>query len=89
MQTLPLPGELLFGSLDAAMAGSLRSAIAKFNAALAEDVPQRGDLLIDVEWLAQSVGLDHWYDHRRQDQHPDAYREARPQFEPIIEKSHV
>ena len=64
VQTLPSPAELLFGSLDASVAGSLRSAVAKFNAALADVVPQDGDLLIDVEWLAQSVGLDHWYDHR-------------------------
>ncbi len=64
VQTLPSPAELLFGSLDAAVAGSLRAAIARFNAALAEDAPRRGDLLIDVDWLAQSIGLDHWYDHR-------------------------
>ena len=64
VQTLPSPAELLFGSLDAAVTGSLRSAIARFNAALADDVPKRGDLLIDIEWLAQSIGLDHWYDHR-------------------------
>ncbi len=64
VQTLPSPAELLFGSLDAGIAGSLRSAVARFNAALADDVPRRGDLLIDVDWLAQSIGLDHWYDHR-------------------------
>lgn len=64
VQTLPAPPELLFGSLDAALAGSLRSAIGRFNAALAEDAARQGDLLVDVEWLAQSVGLDHWYDDR-------------------------
>lgn len=64
VQTLPAPPELLLGSLDVGMAGSLRSAIARFNTSLASDVPKSGDLLVDVEWLAQSVGLDQWYDHR-------------------------
>jgi FkbH-like protein len=64
VQTLPAPPELLFGSLDAALGGSLRAAIAQFNAGIAADVPRAGDLLVDVEWLAQSVGLDHWYDDR-------------------------
>jgi FkbH-like protein len=64
VQTLPAPAELLFGSLDAAVAGSLRAAIGRFNAALAEDVPRSGDLLVDVEWLAHAVGLDRWYDDR-------------------------
>ena len=64
VQTLPSPAELLFGSLDTSVAGSLRSAIARFNRALAEDVSKQGDVLVDVEWLAQSVGLDQWYDDR-------------------------
>ncbi len=64
VQTLPAPPHLLFGSLDASLNGSLRAAISRFNAALTVDVPKQGDLLVDVEWLAQSVGLDHWYDDR-------------------------
>ena len=65
VQTLPAPAELLFGSLDSAIAGSLRSEIARFNAMLAEDAIAKGDLLVDVDWLAQSVGLTEWYDDRK------------------------
>ena len=64
VQTLPAPAELLFGSLDASVDGSLRAALRHFNSVLAEDVARNGDLLIDIEWLAQSIGLDHWYDDR-------------------------
>ena len=64
VQTLPNAPALLFGSLDAATAGTLRAAIAAINARLVRDVPERGDVLLDVDWLAQSVGLDQWYDER-------------------------
>jgi len=65
VQTLAAPPELLFGSLDAATPGTLRSAIAAFNARLIEDTPRGGDVIVDIDWLAQSVGLDAWYDDRQ------------------------
>ncbi len=64
VQTLPAPPELLFGSLDTGLSGTLRSSIARFNALLVPDVTARGDVVVDVEWLAQCVGLDTWYDDR-------------------------
>jgi len=64
VQTLPAPAELLLGSLDLGVAGTLRASIANFNALLVPDVAARGDVLVDIEWLAQSVGLEHWYDDR-------------------------
>ena len=64
VQTVPPPLTPQFGSLDAAQAGSLRHAVAGLNAALAADVARGGDVLIDIDWLAQSVGLDNWYDER-------------------------
>lgn len=64
VQTIPAPAELLFGSMDAAIAGSLRAAIARFNSELSADVTAAGDVLLDVEWLAHAVGLDHWHDDR-------------------------
>jgi FkbH-like protein len=64
VQTIPAPASLLFGSFDAATAGTLRGAIANLNARLQQDVPRDGDVLIDVEWLAQRVGLEEWYDER-------------------------
>jgi FkbH-like protein len=64
VQTLPAPPALLFGSFDAATPGTLRAAVSAVNAHLARDVPARGDILIDVDWLAQSIGLEEWYDDR-------------------------
>jgi FkbH-like protein len=64
VQTLPAPSTLLFGSFDAAIAGTLRATIATINTHLWQDVAARGDLLIDIDWLAQCVGLDVWYDDR-------------------------
>lgn len=64
VQSVPAPLLPLFGSLDATLAGSARAAVAAFNAGLARDLPASADLLIDVDSLAQSVGLDTWYDDR-------------------------
>jgi FkbH-like protein len=64
-QTLPPPPDLLFGSLDAATSGTLRRAIAEFNAHLTGDAAACGDQLIDLEWLAAFVGLDKWFDDRQ------------------------
>lgn len=65
VQTLPCPPELLFGSLDRATRGTLRAELAAFNAALARDATARGDLVVDVDWLAQSIGADEWFDDRQ------------------------
>lgn len=64
VQTLPAPAELILGSLDAATPGTLRATVQQFNAQLAQEVVAGGDLLLDVDWLAQSIGLDQWYDDR-------------------------
>ena len=64
VQTLPAPSNLLFGSLDVGVAGTLRASIAQFNALAASNVAAAGDVLVDIDWLAQSVGLDKWYDDR-------------------------
>lgn len=64
LQTIPAPRHLLFGSLDAAERGTLRASIAQYNARIAAARPPSGDLLVDVEWLAQMIGLDDWYDDR-------------------------
>jgi FkbH-like protein len=64
VQSLPAPTEVLFGSLDMAAAGTLRAATAAFNAHLVAECVRGGDILADVDWLAQRVGLDEWYDDR-------------------------
>jgi FkbH-like protein len=64
VQSVAAPLLPLFGSLDASLAGSARAAVASFNAGLARDLPASADLLIDIDALAQSVGLDTWYDDR-------------------------
>src|SRR4029453_16460895 len=38
VQPLPAPPELLFGSLDAGLAGTLRASVARFNSLLAPEV---------------------------------------------------
>jgi FkbH-like protein len=64
VQTLPAPPDLLLGSLDAGTAGTLRAEISRFNSLLIPDVAESGDVLVDVDWLAQCVGLPNWYDDR-------------------------
>ena len=64
VQSVPAPLMPLFGSLDATLAGSARAAIAQFNTAIAGDVSSRGDVLVDVDALAQAVGLGEWHDDR-------------------------
>lgn len=64
LQSVPVPLAPLFGSLDATLSGSSRAAIAEFNRALAGSVASSGDVLIDIDYLAQSIGLDNWHDDR-------------------------
>ena len=64
VQTVPAPLAPMFGSLDATLAGSARVAISQFNSRLANGVASSGDVLIDIDALAQAVGLDAWHDER-------------------------
>lgn len=65
VQTIPAPAELLFGSLDVATAGTLRGSLAVYNAELVRTAGERGNVLIDTEWLANCIGLDRWHDDRQ------------------------
>ena len=56
VQTIPTDVSPAFGSLDAALAGSLRSAVLAFNAALSRSAGERGDVLLDVDWLGAVGG---------------------------------
>jgi FkbH-like protein len=59
-QTFAPPVETLFGSLDRALPGTLRSLIDGINCALAESLLGSGDVLLDVAALAETVGLADW-----------------------------
>jgi FkbH-like protein len=61
-QTFAPPVETLFGSLDRALPGTLRSLIDGINRELAEFVLGSGDVLFDVAGLAETVGLADWHD---------------------------
>jgi FkbH-like protein len=65
VQTIPAPAELILGSLDAGTSGTLRSSVAHFNADLVRHAAELGEVVIDIEWLAQCIGLDQWYDDRQ------------------------
>jgi FkbH-like protein len=60
-QTFAPPVETLFGSLDRALPGTLRSLIDGINRELAEFVLGSGDVLLDVTGLAETVGLADWH----------------------------
>jgi FkbH-like protein len=60
-QTLAPPVETLFGSLDAALPGTLSNLIASINRELTEYVVRSGDVLLDVSNLAATVGLADWH----------------------------
>src|SRR5271170_2108078 len=61
-QSFAPPVETLFGSLDRALPGSIRSLIDGINRELAELVLRSGDVLLDVAGLAETVGLANWHD---------------------------
>jgi FkbH-like protein len=61
-QTFAPPPELLFGSLDRALPGTLRSLLDSINRELAEYVLSSGAVLLDVAGLAETVGLADWHD---------------------------
>ena len=61
-QTFASPAELLFGSLDRALPGTLKCLISEINRELATFVLNSGDVLLDVAGLAETVGLADWHD---------------------------
>ena len=61
-QTFAPPVEALFGSLDRALPGTLRSLIDGINRGLAKHTAESSDLLLDVAGLAETVGLADWHD---------------------------
>jgi FkbH-like protein len=61
-QTFAPPVELLFGSLDGPVPGTLRNLIATINTELATSALASGDVLLDVAALAETVGLAQWHD---------------------------
>jgi FkbH-like protein len=60
-QTFAPPAEALFGNLDRALPGTLRSLIDSINRELAASVLVSGDILLDVAGLAETVGLASWH----------------------------
>jgi FkbH-like protein len=60
-QTFAPPAETLFGSLDRALAGTLKNLIDDINRKLAEETRDSGDVLLDVAGLAETVGLADWH----------------------------
>jgi FkbH-like protein len=60
-QTFAPPVEPLFGSLDRALPGTLRNLIDCINRELAGFITGSGDVLLDVAWLAETVGLADWH----------------------------
>jgi len=65
LQTLPTPPVGLFGSFDACQPGSVRWMVQRFNALLASEGPQAGDVLFDLAATAELVGLSRWHDPGR------------------------
>jgi FkbH-like protein len=60
-QSFAPPAELLFGSLDRALPGTLRHMLDGINRELASALPGTGDVLLDVAALAETVGLADWH----------------------------
>lgn len=60
-QTFAPPPEPLFGSLDRALPGTMRSLIDNINRQVALSVGAWGDALFDVAALAETVGLADWH----------------------------
>jgi len=63
-QNFAPPVETLFGSLDRALPGTLRSLIDEINRELAGFVVSSGDVLLDIAGLAETVGLASWHNQQ-------------------------
>jgi FkbH-like protein len=61
VQTIASPPEQLFGSHDAGLPGTSRRFGERFNQMLAESLKGTPDLMLDIAWLAQTVGLATWH----------------------------
>ncbi len=61
VQNLAPPAEVIFGSLDRVVAGSLRGVIDEVNLAIAKSMAGTQDVLLDVAGLAETVGLAQWH----------------------------
>jgi FkbH-like protein len=61
-QTFAPPVETLFGSLDPALPGTLKSLLNMINREMAECVLASGNVLLDIAGLAETVGLADWHD---------------------------
>jgi FkbH-like protein len=64
LQTVPPPPAPLFGSYDAQIAGAPRAMAAAYNERLRKEVVRPGDVLVDVGYLASTLGLAKWHDAR-------------------------
>ena len=62
IQNLARPPEVLMGSFEAMLGGSLRSQIDAFNRALAANLVGTPDRLLDIAGLAETIGLGAWHD---------------------------
>ncbi len=61
-QTFAPAPEMIFGSLDRALPGTMRWLLSEINRGLAEQVLVAGDVLLDVAGIAETVGLANWHD---------------------------
>jgi len=64
-QTLACPPYEFSGDFDVQLNGMLRRSIAEFNSALAEDIKNNADVMLDVASLANTVGTSQWFDERQ------------------------
>lgn len=62
VQTIARPVELLTGSFECALPGTLRSLVNDINNGIAESVVNTADVLLDIAGLAETVGLNEWHD---------------------------
>ncbi len=62
VQTVPRSPEAIFGSLDLAVPGTVRTLVDSINRGIVESVASSKDLLFDVAGLADTVGLENWHD---------------------------
>ena len=62
VQTIARPVELLTGSFECALPGTMRSLVNSINIGLAESIANTTDVLLDIAGLAETVGLGEWHD---------------------------
>jgi FkbH-like protein len=62
LQTFAPPAEVLFGSLDRSISGTLKSMLERINSGVAEYARAEGHVVLDAATLAETVGLAHWHD---------------------------